>query len=57
MGFFWLQWVFVAVRESPLVAASGDSSSGGVWASHAVASLVAEHGLEGMRVSVVMAWP
>ena len=38
-------WVFVAAHGLSLVAASGGYSSCGAWASHAVASLVAEHGL------------
>ena len=43
--YFWLHWVFVAVRASFLVMANGGYSLAVVWASHCVAALVAEHGL------------
>ena len=49
--YFWLRWVFVGVRELPLVVASGSYSSLWCegfslrWLLIAVASLGAEHGL------------
>ena len=43
--FFWLRWVFVAVRGLSLVAASGGYSVAVRGLLIAVASLVAEHGL------------
>ena len=46
----WLPWVFVAVHGLSLVAASGGDSLAAVQA-----SLLAEHGLQGARVSVVAA--
>ena len=42
----WLCWVFVA---------AGAFSSGGAWASHWVASLVVEQGLQGAWASAVAA--
>ena len=45
VGFLWLCWVFVAACFF---------FSCGARASHCVASLVAEHGLQGMPVSVVV---
>ena len=41
--YFWLRWVFVAVRRLSLAAASGAVEVCGLLI--AVASLVAEHGL------------
>ena len=43
--YFWLRWVFVAVRGLSLVAASGGYSVAVRGLLIAVASLVAEHGL------------
>ena len=43
--FFWLRWVFVAVRGLPLVAVSVGYSVAVHGLLIAVASLVAEHGL------------
>ena len=43
--YFWLCWVFIAVRGLSLLAGSRGYSSCGVRTSHWVASLVAEHRL------------
>ena len=43
--YFWLHWVFVAVRGLSLVTASGATPCHGSQPLTTVASLVAEHGL------------
>ena len=43
---FWLRWVFVAAHGPSLVVTRGAALSCGVWASHCVASPVAEHELQ-----------
>ena len=41
--FFWLHWLFIALQGFSLVEENKGYSS--LWVSHAVVSLVAEHGL------------
>ena len=53
--FFWLCWVFVAVRGLSLVVASGGHSSLRCPGFTAVASLVVEHGLQACRLQEL--WP
>ena len=50
MGFFWLQWVFVAVRRLSLVMKSGDYP----LVAAVVASLVLVHRLLGVQASIVV---
>ena len=50
MGFFWLQWVFVAVRRLSLVMKSGDYP----LVVAVVASLVLVHRLLGVQASIVV---
>ena len=50
MGFFWLQWVFVAVRRLSLVRKSGDYP----LVAAVVASLVLVHRLLGVQASIAV---
>ena len=52
--YFWLPWVFIAVRTSSSLGKWGLLSSGSAWASQCGGFPVAEHGLWGTRASVVV---
>ena len=52
--FFWLHWEFTDAHRLSLVVASEGSSLCRAQASHCVGLSVAEHGLESIRVSVVV---
>ena len=55
-AYFWQCWVFVAEHSLSLVLASRCFSLVEVrWLLILIASLIAEHGLQGMWASVVMA--
>ena len=53
--YFWLCWVFIAALAFSSCGAQGLVSSCGVMASHCCGSLIAEHGLQGVKASVVAA--
>ena len=55
--YFWPSWVFVAVHRLSLVAASGGHSPAVHRFLTVVASLIAQHGLQGILHSPQQLWP